>query len=85
MSQKQELGVPASPQDPSVGQSLSIDDILNTQMSEDTVTEIIDNTSSDPAFEALFSLFNVDKEQYAEEQRAEIAEQNRQNGMYFKI
>ncbi|XP_072036308.1 uncharacterized protein [Amphiura filiformis] len=78
-AQKQDLGVPASPQDPSVGLSLSIDDILNTQMSEDTVTEIIDNTSHDPAFESLFSLFNVDKDQYMEQQREELEKRKKEN------
>ncbi|XP_071800847.1 uncharacterized protein [Asterias amurensis] len=44
--------------------STSIEELLNLQMTDDTVHEIVQSTSADPAFESLFSLFNIDREQY---------------------
>ncbi|XP_022104418.1 mucin-22-like isoform X2 [Acanthaster planci] len=38
--------------------SASIDELLNLHMSDDTIHDIVQKTSSDPAFESLFSLFS---------------------------
>ena len=38
--------------------STSIDELLNLHMSDDTIHDIVQKTSSDPAFESLFSLFS---------------------------
>ncbi|KAL5011112.1 hypothetical protein ScPMuIL_013417 [Solemya velum] len=41
-------------------------DIQETQMSGDQISAIIDMTQTDPAFDALFNLFNADKNEFIE-------------------
>ncbi|XP_038059260.1 protein NPAT-like [Patiria miniata] len=48
--------------------STSIEELLNLQMSDDTIHDIVQKTSSDPAFESLFSLFNQNSQDGSSQQ-----------------
>ncbi|XP_071956555.1 uncharacterized protein [Antedon mediterranea] len=63
------ISTPIKPLDPPEVESRKVftDSFLDAHLSEDTIQDIVNMTTVDPAFEGLFNLFNISKQEFLQE------------------